>query len=35
MGELKEASMDEFINDLIKAKSIICTPGYGMAVSRA
>ena len=35
MGELKEASMDAFIDELMKAKSIVCTPGYGMAVSRA
>ena len=34
-GELKETNTKEIIDALIKAKSVIIVPGYGMAVSKA
>ena len=29
------AEVKEVVDDLIKAKSVICVPGFGMAVARA
>ena len=32
---MKAAKTPEVVDALLKAKSIICVPGYGMAVARA
>lgn len=32
---MKPAQTPEVVDALMKAKSVICVPGYGMAVARA
>lgn len=34
-GELKETNTEEIVKTLLKARSVVIVPGYGMAVSKA